>query len=299
MALAAIDVLRCHDVSVAYHKAIVTNGKTWQGPASKGGRVSDEPIILERDGAVARLVLNRPDKKNAITEAMWAAVPGLVEAAEADAAVKVVVLASAAPGVFSAGADIAEFTEIAADPERRRSNQRAVRAAQDRLMRCEKPTLAEIDGACVGGGCGLALACDIRLASGRSRFGITPVKLGLVYSLEDAKRLVDLVGPAHAKSILFTGRLLDAAEAGRIGLVNDVMSVDDLGPAVAKLAGEIAAASQFGVRGIKHILGLVRDGHAADTPETLQMFLDAYDGEDLAEGVAAFLEKRKPRFTYS
>lgn len=261
--------------------------------------MSDDPIVLKRDGAIARLVLNRPDKKNAITEAMWAAVPGLVEAAEADPAVKIIVLGSAAPGVFSAGADIAEFTEIAGDPHRRRSNQRAVRAAQDRLMRCKKPTIAEIDGACVGGGCGLALACDLHFASDRSRFGITPVKLGLVYSLEDAKRLVDLVGPAHAKSILFTGRLLDAVEARRIGLVNDVVSVDDLGPAVAGVAEEIAAVSQFGVRGIKHILGLIRDGHTADTPETLQMFLDAYDGEDLAEGVAAFLEKRKPNFTYS
>lgn len=261
--------------------------------------MSDDPIVLKRDGAIARLVLNRPDKKNAITEAMWAAVPGLLDEAEADPAVKVVVLASATPGMFSAGADIAEFTEIAGDPARRRSNQRAVREAQDRLMRCQKPTFAAVDGACVGGGCGLALACDMRLTSDRSRFGITPVRLGLVYGLEDAKRLVDLVGPAHAKSILFTGRLLDAAEAKRIGLVNDVLSVDELGPAVAELAGEIAAASQFGVRGIKHILGLIRDGHTADTPETLRMFLDAYDGEDLAEGVAAFLEKRKPNFTYS
>src|SRR5690606_830378 len=171
------------------------------------------------EGAVARLLIDRAEKRNAFTQAMWEAFPGILAQAMEDPAVRVLILQSAAPGVFSAGADIAEFATGARDPEWRARNQAAIRRAQYELARAPKPVIALVDGDCVGGGCGLALACDMRVASPRSRFGITPAKLGLVYSLHDTKLLVDLVGPAQAKRILYTAELLGAGEAVRIGLV--------------------------------------------------------------------------------
>ncbi len=252
------------------------------------------PLRLERDGAVAALVIDRASRRNAMNQAMWEALPGLVAVAAADPGVRVITLRSAAPGIFSAGADIAEFAGAATDAGWRRSNQAAIRAAQHALARADKPVIALIEGDCVGGGCGLAIACDLRVATPGARLGITPARLGLVYSLEDTKLLVDLVGPAQAKRILFTGDLIDAAEAQRIGLV-DVVAENAAGAAEA-LAASIAAASPHSVRHAKRIVRRILDGQSQDDAETLALFADAFDGADHREGVAAFLAKRRPRF---
>lgn len=260
--------------------------------------MTDAPIYLDRSGDIAELVLNRADKKNALTQAMWEAVAALAAEIDADPAVKVLIVRSVTAEVFSAGADIGEFQAIASDPARRESNRVAVREAQRRLARLSKPTIAMIDGSCVGGGCGLALACDIRFAAPSARLGITPAKLGLIYSVQDAKNLVDLIGPAHAKSMLFTGRLVDAEEALRIGLVNALYPSDALADETRAFAESIAANSQWGVRGIKRIVRLILDGVSDDTPETEAMFRDSFSGVDHQEGVAAFLARRKPNFPY-
>lgn len=260
--------------------------------------MTGEPLYLEKDGPIAWLTLNRADKKNALTQAMWEAVPGLVAEADDDPEIKVVVLCSASPGVFSAGADIKEFEIISKDAGRREANRVAVREAQRRLARTEKPTIAMIEGACVGGGCGLALACDIRFATLGSRFGITPAKLGLIYSVHDTKQLVDLVGPAHAKSILFTGRLVAADEALRIGLVNDLYEDSEIRDRTDAFARQIADNSQWGVRGIKRIVRMILDGAVDDTPETEELFRQSFAGSDHQEGVAAFLARRKPDFPF-
>jgi enoyl-CoA hydratase/carnithine racemase len=153
-------------------------------------------IRLEQGGPLGWLRIDRAAKKNAMTQAMWEAVPPLV--AEAiDGGALVILLASAAPGVFSAGADIAEFGAMAGDPAWRRANRLAIRAAQKALAGASIPSIAVVDGDCVGGGCGMAMACDLRVASPASRFGITPAKLGLVYPLHDVALLVGLVGPAR------------------------------------------------------------------------------------------------------
>ena len=251
-------------------------------------------LRLEKSGAVAQLLIDRLDKRNAFTQAMWETLPVLLADAMADPAIKAVVLRSAEPGAFSAGADIAEFSTGALDPEWRGRNQEAIRRAQHELARAAKPVIAAIDGDCVGGGCGLAIACDLRVASDRARFGITPAKLGLVYSLHDTKLLVDLVGPAQAKRILFTAQLLPAAEAQRIGLI-EMVEADPVAAALA-LANVIAEASPHSVRETKLMVRRILDGQAADDAETHALFGGAFTGEDFREGVSAFLEKRKAVF---
>lgn len=251
-------------------------------------------LRLEIDGPIARLLIDRAAKRNALDQPMWEALPGLVEAAMAAPAVRVLVVTSAQPGLFCAGADIAEFAAMSRDPDWRRRNQAAIRSTQVTLARAAKPVIAAIDGDCIGGGCGIALACDMRLASPRARFGITPAKLGLVYPLHDTKLLVDAVGPAQAKRILFTAALLDAAEAQRIGLADIV--ADDLEAAVAALAASIVAVSPHSQQASKAIVRRILDGAADDDMASSGQFDAAFDGADFQEGVAAFLAKRKPAF---
>jgi len=251
-------------------------------------------LRLEKQGAVAHLLIDRAAKRNAFTQAMWEDFPRLLAEAMTDPAIRVVLLRSAESGIFCAGADIAEFGAGALDPAWRARNQDAIRRAQHELARAEKPVIAAIDGDCVGGGCGLAIACDLRVASPRARFGITPAKLGLVYSLHDTKRLVDLVGPAQAKRILFTAQLLPAEEALRIGLI-EIVDSDPLG-AVTEVAATIAAASSHSVRNTKAIVRRILDGQADDDAETQALFAAAFTGPDFREGVSAFLEKRKAVF---
>jgi len=251
-------------------------------------------LRLERGGAVARLLIDRPERKNAFDQAMWEVLPALLDEAMNDPATRVLVLQSAVAGTFSAGADIAEFATGARDPDWRTRNQAAIRRAQHALARAPKPTIALVEGVCVGGGCGLAIACDIRVATPAARLGITPARLGLVYSLHDTKLLVDLVGPAQAKRILFTGTLLDGVEAARIGLV-DILAEDARAEAEA-LAAAIASASPHSVAASKRIVRRILDGQPDDDEDSVQQFYEAFEGEDFKEGVSAFLERRTPSF---
>jgi enoyl-CoA hydratase/carnithine racemase len=260
---------------------------------------TDQPVYIERCGATAYLRLNRADKKNAMTEAMWSVIPGALQHLEHDPKVRVIILASSTEGIFSAGADIAELEAIAQSSDRQESNRQAIREAQRALARCVKPTIAQIGGACLGGGCGLALHCDMRYASQNARFGITPAKLGIVYPLSDTKQLMDIVGPSKAKIMLFTGRIMDASEALSIGLVDGLYPEDQLADKTRAFAQQIAAVSQFSVRNMKKIVRRVLDGQHDDDAATAEIFKKAQEGEDAAEGIRAFLEKRPPVFRWN
>jgi enoyl-CoA hydratase/carnithine racemase len=251
-------------------------------------------LRLETKDGVARLLIDRPDKRGAMDLAMWEALPGLVEAAMADAAVRLLILTNAHQGQFCAGADIGEFSSSAGDPEWRRRNNAGIRGTQLALARAPKPTLALIDGDSVGGGCGIGLACDLRFASPRARFGITPAKLGLTYPLHDTKLLVDLVGPAEAKWLLYTASLIDAAEALRIGLVQQV--TEDLEEAAATFAASVIAVSPASQRASKAIISRIAAGAHDDDTVSAADFDAAFTGPDFVEGVAAFVAKRKPVF---
>jgi enoyl-CoA hydratase/carnithine racemase len=209
-----------------------------------------------------------------------------------------VLVLTGAGEAFAAGADISEFEQVYADRATAGAYFSEIAAAMEALATFEAPTIARIDGPCVGGGLGLALCCDLRIASDRARLGITPAKLGLMYSLADTKRLVDAVGPSRAKDILFTGRILDADEALAVGLIDTVAPVADLDAAVAAKAETIAAASQWSARKAKQIIARILAGQTTDDAETSAWMLDAVEGEDFTEGRDAFLAKRTARFPF-
>jgi enoyl-CoA hydratase/carnithine racemase len=251
-------------------------------------------LSLTIEGTIARLSINRPDKRNALDQAMWETIPLLVDQVMTNDNVRVLILCSANRGAFSAGADIGEFAHHAHDPAWRTCNQNAINAASGALANAAKPVIAQIEGDCIGGGCSLALACDLRIATPDARFGITPAKLGIVYPFHDTRTLVDMVGPARAKKMLFTGALLDAAEALRIGLIDDI--AESAVHAALDLAHIMASRSQHSVRESKAMVRRILDGQREESNETLGLFHQAFDGPDFAEGIAAFLEKRTPNF---
>lgn len=247
-------------------------------------------IHFESDGPLGSLRIDRPLSRNALTLEMWQAIPLLLDQARATPGLRVLTLRSAHTGSFCAGADIREMLDQSADPAWRNANQAAIFEAQFRLARFPLPTIAFVEGDCIGGGCGLALACDIRVATPDARFGITPAKLGLVYPFHDIKLLTDLVGPGHAKRLLYTGMLIDALEARDIGLIEVIASAPDM------LERQIADASPRSIAAMKRFVRLVVEGQPQDDDATRREFAEAFESADFAEGTRAFIEKRKAQF---
>jgi enoyl-CoA hydratase len=258
-----------------------------------------EHVVLRKDGDIAWLVLNRPEKRNAMNLAMWQRLPDLLTEVERDPDVKVLVLRGADARAFSAGADISEFEELRSTPEDARSYNDTSERAEHTLMNLTKPTIALVQGPCIGGGCGLAVACDLRFCDDTARFGITPAKLGIVYSLKATKALIDTVGPSNAKEILFTGLHVPADRALRMGLVNALVPAAELESHVTDIARTIASRAQHSVRATKRITRLILDGLADEDEESRRLRTESFTSEDYREGVRAFLEKRSPDFTYS
>ncbi len=259
-------------------------------------RAMHAPIRLARDGAIATLLIDNAARRNAMSRAMWAAVPALVAEAVADPAVAVLRLTGSG-GHFCGGADIAEFGEAYADAAAIAHSNRLIREAIEAIAACPKPTLATIRGACVGGGVAIALACDLRLAADDARFAVTPVRLGLTYSHADTRRLVLAVGSNRAKEMLFSARIVEAAEAARIGLVDRLWAAEAFEAEAARYLGGIAATSRPALRGVKAMVNAIAGGAAAETPALAALFESPFAGDDFQEGYRAFLEKRPPRFT--
>ena len=253
-----------------------------------------QTIRLEIAAPLAEIILDQPQRRNALSLEMWAALPARLAEANADPAVKVLLLHGGGTGVFAAGADISEFPAIyGTEADARHSGQTIARALAA-LEDSPKPVIAAIEGPCIGGGVSLAVACDLRIATTSATFGITPARLGLVYPPGDMLRLIRLAGPGAARRLLYTGRIFSSAEALTMGLVDELVDTPAILPAAIALAAEIAAQSQWSVRATKRMLLGFDAGLMPDSPEAEALFLDGFANPDFAEGVSAFLGKRKP-----
>lgn len=255
-------------------------------------------IGLKVEPPLAELVIDRPEKRNAISINMWASIPNLVDKAESDDEVKVLIIHGGDAGAFAAGADIAEFEHTYATSDAALNAGKTIAEALAAIEDCTKPTIAAIEGACVGGGVSLAMACDLRIAGTSARFGITPGKLGLVYPAGDTRRLLAAIGPGAAKDVLFTGRIFSAREAADMRLI-ERLSEDSRALQTARdWALEIAATSQWSTRAIKQMIKGVQSGWADDDPAAVALFIQGFSNSDFKDGYRAFLEKRPPRFVF-
>ncbi|MEM9168850.1 MAG: enoyl-CoA hydratase-related protein [Pseudomonadota bacterium] len=243
-------------------------------------------------GDAGVITLSQPDKKNAVSAAMWAALPGAVKEADADARAKVIIVTGAG-NAFAAGADISEFEDVYRTPQSAADYTHTMLSGLKVLETSTKPTIARIRGACVGGGVSIALACDFRFADDSARLGITPSKLGLVYSADDTRRLAAAVGAGAAKRLLMTADIIDAAEAKAVGLVDDVAAAGALDQAVDAFVAAIADKSQWSVRATKSMFRLLSDDSDG---EAMALMLGGFAGPDFREGYRAFLDKRRPDF---
>lgn len=249
-------------------------------------------------GRVARIEINAPERSNALSRAMWQALPLICDAIEADAQIRAVLLTASADagGAFSAGADITEFAEVYASAASTEVYNALVRTAQARLRDLARPVIAVVAGACVGGGCGLALAADLRFAAPEARFGIPAARLGLAYSPEDTAQLVAKIGPSRAKDLLFSARLIGAEEALAIGLIERILPASDLLAGSMAYASDMADLSTRSIQMSKAAINRLLTPDKAVCAALNQAFVAGFAGADFAEGRSAFLARRPPKF---
>ncbi|MCH7930492.1 MAG: enoyl-CoA hydratase/isomerase family protein [Proteobacteria bacterium] len=255
-----------------------------------------ETILVERDGAIATVILNRPEKLNALTRAMWRRLGEIIESLSADDDLRCVVLRGAGGKAFAAGADIGEFETERANRERAGVYAAEVGRAIASIQACRHPTLALIEGACVGGGLEVAAFCDMRICGESSSFGVPIKRLGLVVGYEELRGLIALVGRAATLEILLEGRVFGADEALRMGLVNRVVPDGEVEEEAYATARRIAEGAPLVARWHKRFVKRL-DDPAPLTDAELEETLACYDTDDFRRGYQAFLAKKKPDFT--
>lgn len=260
--------------------------------------LADGKILAGAADGIARIVVNNPEKRNAVSLAMWEAVAGALAGFAADPSLRVLIVSGAGGRAFVSGADISRFEQERTGEDAVARYNIAAEAAYASLAAFPRPVIAAIDGACVGGGLALAVACDIRLAAEDSRFGLPAARLGLGYPFSGIARLIGVVGRAAAAEILFTAALYDAAQAKAWGLVNRLLPAGEVQAAAEALAAQIAANAPLTVAAAKRALvEHARDGQARDLAAVQAMVAAAFASADYREGQAAFRDKRPPRFT--
>jgi len=259
-------------------------------------KAGTERVKTWLDGQVLHIRFNNPEKHNALSVDMWEAVPPLLDKAAKDDNVRMVVLSGEGGKSFVSGADISQFEDMRAAKEAVKKYEAMAEAALQGIYEFEKPTVACIQGNCIGGGVNVAICCDIRIASSNSTFAIPAAKLGLGYRYSAMKNLTDLVGPGHAKDIFFTARRLDAAEALRIGLINRVADADKLDALLGEYTTAICQNAPLTIKAGKRIIRDVLKTGDADMELARKLILDCFESDDYAEGRRAFMEKRKPVF---
>ena len=250
--------------------------------------------LLEIDGAVATFTFNRPEARNAMTWEMYEALVAACERVDTDAAIRVLIFRGAGGKAFVAGTDIAQFQDFKSREDGLKYEERLDHVL-DRLERVTKPTIAQVEGVAAGGGCAIALTCDLRVATPEASFGIPVARtLGNCLSGASYSRLLDVMGPGAVKDMLFTGRLIPGAEAHTLGIVNRLVPSGEVETTVRALAAEIAANAPLTLRATKEMIRRVlarRRLAAGDDADMVEM---CYTSADFREGVTSFLAKRKP-----
>lgn len=248
---------------------------------------------------VARITIDRPEKRNAISAAMWARLAAIIQEIEAGDDIRLIIFEGRGED-FSAGADISEFETLRATPEGARDYDVVTENAYDAIRNTIIPTLAAINGSCFGGGVGLAMSCDIRIAAEDAIMAIPAGRLGLAYPKKSLTHLTSVVGPAVAKDLLFTGRRFTAQDALRTGMISQIAN-GSLAEEVSKTAALIAANAPLTLRASKAVINAIIDTDGVvdsiDSDELKETISACYSSSDYAEGRTAFLEKRRPAFT--
>ncbi|MGY1738815.1 enoyl-CoA hydratase/isomerase family protein [Geodermatophilus sp. SYSU D00684] len=254
-------------------------------------------LRVGRDGAVAVLTIDRADKRNALTAGMWAALPRVLAGLAEDPSVRVLVLTGAGTS-FCAGADISDLLGGPDTDDPMAHLRRDNLAAQAALRDFPRPTIAMIRGHCIGGGVELATCCDLRFTDPTGVFGVTPAKVGIVYTPTSTRQLMELVGPATTRYLLYSGELIDAESALRTGLVDRLLPAGDLAGEVRRFAGVLAERSALTQRAAKEVTAALAGG--GDGEEVARRwYRETIAAGELAEGVAAFTERRTPRFPWT
>lgn len=260
-------------------------------------KLDTDKMIAEVEDGIGWVVFNNPERRNAVSVEMQQALPVIFEAFQKDDSVRVVVMRGAGEKAFVSGADISQFEERRSSPEAVAEYERMGERSTQKMLALDKPLIAMIRGFCMGGGLLTAMRADIRIASEDAQFGIPAAKLGLGYGYSRIRPLVDLVGPANANEILFSGRRFAAEEALRMGLINRVVPVAELEPAVRELAKTIGENAPLTVKATKAIIReAVKDREDRDMALCDRLVEQCFASEDYAEGRRAFMEKRKPAF---
>ena len=252
-------------------------------------------LRVERDGPVGRLVLDNPERRNAIGADMWRAIPPAMAGFNADASIRCVVIRGEGSQAFAAGADISEFENNRSSEGEVKEYEAAITAAHHAIESSPKPVIALIHGFCVGGGLAVALSCDLRYADASSRFAIPAARLGLGYGVHGTGRLVATVGHAAAREIMFSARRYDADEALAMGLVNRVLPDGELDAYVQKIAVELAANAPLTIAASKAVIDALAEPKG-DFVAAEGAVMRCMKSEDYVEGRRAFMEKRTPDF---
>jgi enoyl-CoA hydratase/carnithine racemase len=244
---------------------------------------------------IAWIEFSNPKKRNALSLRMWKNLPEVIQKLKKDKTLRVLIVRGEGKS-FSAGGDISEFKTIFSTPHSSQDFSTSINKAFNALMHFPRPTIAMIEGGAVGGGCGLALACDIRIASENAFLAVTPAKLGIVYPYSEIKRLVTTVGLSKAKDMLFSARIIKADEAEKLGILDHIFSTKELEAKTLEYAALLANNSPNSLMITKEIISEIENGKIKASTAIDKKINSAFDSKDFRQGYEAFLEKRKPVF---
>jgi enoyl-CoA hydratase len=255
-------------------------------------------MLAAKEDGIGLITFNQPEKRNAMSVEMWLGLGEILDEFAADNSVRVVILTGAGNKAFVSGADISQFDKLRSNADAQQEYDRMTGVGRQKLLAFPKPTIARIRGFCLGGGLAIAMQTDLRIAATDSEFGIPAARLSIAYAFDGLRNLVNLVGPAHARMILYTAKRIDATEAERIGLINKMVPDQDLNETVLDIARTIADNAPLSVAASKLTINeVLKDPTDRDMDAVRAIGKLCFDSEDYKEGRRAFMEKRQPAFT--